>query len=140
MPGSFSWHQEGRDRKGGDQRRALRVAFGQEAGAPPEPFLVGLATLMLLSQAAEEQPLRTAHDMFAAMGADRFAGQAAAELHATGERARPPPGDRRRSHAQETRVANLAAAGASDSEIVAQLFISPSTGDHHLRKCSASST
>src|ERR1700722_16512207 len=40
------------------QRGALRVAFGQEAGAPPERFLVGLAALTLLSQAAEEQPLR----------------------------------------------------------------------------------
>src|ERR1700735_5671990 len=39
------------------QRRALRVAFGQEAGAPPERFLVGLAALTLLSQAAEAQPL-----------------------------------------------------------------------------------
>src|ERR1700722_11073140 len=39
------------------QRGALRVAFGQEAGAPPERFLVGLATLTLLSQAADEQPL-----------------------------------------------------------------------------------
>src|ERR1700739_4404481 len=39
------------------QRGALRVAFGQEAGPPPEPFLVGLATLTLLSRAAEAQPL-----------------------------------------------------------------------------------
>ena len=37
------------------------------------------------------QELRTAHDMFAAMGADRFAERAAAELRATGERARPAP-------------------------------------------------
>ena len=35
----------------------MRVAFGQEAGPPPELFLVGLATLTLVSLAAEEQPL-----------------------------------------------------------------------------------
>ena len=39
------------------QRGALRVAFGQETGAPPEQFLVGLAALTLLSRAAEAQPL-----------------------------------------------------------------------------------
>jgi DNA-binding CsgD family transcriptional regulator len=79
--------------------------------------------------------LRTAHDMFAAMGADRFAKQAAAELRATGERARArTPETAVDLTPQETRVADLAAAGASDSEIAAQLFISPSTVDYHLRK------
>ena len=73
--------------------------------------------------------------MFAAMGADRLAEWAAAELRATGERARArTPETAVDLTRQETRVADLAAAGASDSEIAAQLFISPSTVDYHLRK------
>ena len=79
--------------------------------------------------------LRTAHDMFAGIGADRLAEWAAAELRATGERARArTPETAFDLTRQETRVADLAAAGASDSEIAAQLFISPSTVDYHLRK------
>jgi DNA-binding CsgD family transcriptional regulator len=79
--------------------------------------------------------LRTAHEMFAAMGADRFAERTAAELRATGERARTrTPETASDLTPQETRVADLAAAGASDSEIAAQLFVSPSTIDYHLRK------
>ena len=39
------------------QRDALNVAFGLAAGTVPEPFLVGLAALGLLSSVAEEQPL-----------------------------------------------------------------------------------
>ena len=81
------------------------------------------------------QELRTAHDMFAAMGADRFAERAAAELRATGERARArTPETAVDLTPQETRVADLAATGASDIEIAAQMFISPSTVDYHLRK------
>jgi DNA-binding CsgD family transcriptional regulator len=39
------------------QREAMEVALGLSAGRPPNPFLVGLAVLNLLSEAAERQPL-----------------------------------------------------------------------------------
>jgi DNA-binding CsgD family transcriptional regulator len=39
------------------QREALEVVFGLDSGHPPEMFLVGLAVLGLLSDAAEERPL-----------------------------------------------------------------------------------
>lgn len=39
------------------QRAALASAFGLRAGDPPDPFLVGLATLSLLAEAGASQPL-----------------------------------------------------------------------------------
>ena len=45
------------ERLPGPQRDALGVAFGLSGGTAPSPFLVGLAVLGLVSEAAERQPL-----------------------------------------------------------------------------------
>jgi AAA ATPase domain len=48
---------DGLDGLPGPQRDALRVAFGMQEGAAPDRFLVALAVLSLLAEAAEVQPL-----------------------------------------------------------------------------------
>src|SRR6476620_7443560 len=44
------------------QLDALAVAFGLNAGPPPNPFLVGLAVLGLMSEVAKDRPLLTVVD------------------------------------------------------------------------------
>lgn len=82
---------------------------------------------------AREQ-LRAALDAFAGMGAQGFAGRAQAELEATGVHPTTRrPGPSSGLTAQETQVARLAAAGDTNREAAAKLFLSPATVDHHLR-------
>lgn len=38
------------------QRQAINIAFGMDTGKPPDPFLVGLGCLTLMSRAAQAQP------------------------------------------------------------------------------------
>src|ERR1700730_6967826 len=46
------------------QKNALLTALGMRAGAPPEVFLVGLATLSLLDEVGDERPLVVVADDF----------------------------------------------------------------------------
>jgi DNA-binding CsgD family transcriptional regulator len=83
---------------------------------------------------AREQ-LRTAHEMFAAMGAEAFAGRARRELLATGETVRKRTVETRGElTAQEAQIARLARDGLSNPEIGSRLFISVRTVQYHLHK------
>jgi DNA-binding CsgD family transcriptional regulator len=79
--------------------------------------------------------LRTALEQFTTMGAEAFGRRAERELLATGEHARKRTVDTLDELTpQETQISHLAADGRTNREIAAQLFISPSTVEYHLRK------
>ena len=83
---------------------------------------------------AREQ-LRAAHDSLSRTGAEAFAARARRELLATGESVRRLTSETRDALThQETQIARLAAAGNTNPEIGAHLFISPRTVEYHLRK------
>ena len=83
--------------------------------------------------AASRAPLRAAGDLFAGLGAVRWADRARQELRASGERLGPRGDDvRQRLTAQELQIARLAADGLSNREIGERLFLSPRTIGSHL--------
>jgi DNA-binding CsgD family transcriptional regulator len=83
---------------------------------------------------AREQ-LHLAHEMFSHIGAEAFAERARRELLATGETVRRRTADTVDALTpQEVQIARLAGDGRSNSEIGAELFISPRTVEYHLHK------
>ncbi|MEK6438636.1 helix-turn-helix transcriptional regulator [Pseudonocardia sp. T1-2H] len=79
--------------------------------------------------------LRVALDMFDGMGLPCFAERARVELRATGERTRKREvGTAEELTPQEAHIACLVSRGEGNREIAAQLFVSPSTVEYHLRK------
>jgi DNA-binding CsgD family transcriptional regulator len=79
--------------------------------------------------------LRLAYDMFSDFGMEAFAERTRVELEATGEHARRRTVDTLdQLTPQEAQISRLVAQGNTNREIAAQLFISPSTVEYHLRK------
>ena len=79
--------------------------------------------------------LRAAFELFVGMGYETFAERTRRELLATGETVRKrSPDTIDQLTAQEAQIAALAAAGQTNPEIGAHLFISPRTVEWHLRK------
>jgi DNA-binding CsgD family transcriptional regulator len=78
--------------------------------------------------------LASAYEIFDSIGAAAFAERARIELRATGGQARQRAAAPETLTAQEALIARLAAGGASNPEIAAQLFVSRATVAYHLRK------
>jgi DNA-binding CsgD family transcriptional regulator len=81
------------------------------------------------------EELRTAYELFVAIGMDAFAERARHELHATGGTVRKRTLETRDDlTARERQVAMMARDGLSNLDIAARLFLSPRTVEWHLRK------
>jgi DNA-binding CsgD family transcriptional regulator len=117
--------------------RRLAAALAAHAD-PAMPFEVARTRLALGERlrrdrrpAAARAQLAAARDAFAAMGGRSWAARAERELAAAG--GDPAPRGTDELTARERDVCDLVAAGATNREVAAALFLSPRTVEHHLR-------
>lgn len=111
-------------------------------GTIPTPVELGRAHLSygewlrrVRRRAEAADQLRRAAELFAEAGADPFTQRADRELQAAGGHPRASAaGDPTGLTRQERTVAELAAAGHTNAEIGATMFLSANTVDYHLRK------
>ena len=114
---------------------SLHEGAGRRFDEARTRLLYGEWLRRLRRRADARAQLAAAYRIFRSMGADGYAKRAAAELAATGadlERCDHAPGPFAKLTAQEAQVVRLAAAGLSNRDIAAQLFLSPRTVGHHL--------
>jgi DNA-binding CsgD family transcriptional regulator len=124
----------------GDVREQFETALA--LGATLSPFLRARTELLYGEWLRRERQLREARrhlrraaDLFHQVGAPPWEERADAELRATGERARRrDPSTLDQLTPQELLIAGLVAAGMTNRQVAAQLYLSRRTIDYHLRK------
>src|SRR5215468_2821610 len=118
---------------------ALALELHAAAGRPFDRARTELACGQALRRARRpgraRGHLRAALEGFEQLGAAGWAERARAELRASGETPRRrDPSTLTQLTPQELQIARLAAGGATNREIAAQLFVSPRTVEYHLYK------
>ena len=124
----------------GDTQEQFETALAPDGTV--SPFLLARTELLYGEWLRRERRrrearrhLRRAADLFRQVRAPPWEERAEAELRATGEKARRrDPSTLDQLTPQELQIAGLVAAGMTNREIAAQLFLSPRTIDYHLRK------
>jgi DNA-binding CsgD family transcriptional regulator len=123
-----------------EQTREFELALLEHARLP-NPFELARTQLLygehlrrLRQPGDSRQPLRSALELFQAIGCAPWASRALAELRAAGEHVRGVDTARAVLTTQEQQIAGLVASGASNREVAEQLFLSHRTVEYHLRK------
>jgi DNA-binding CsgD family transcriptional regulator len=124
----------------GDGREQFEAALAPYAGRSPfqharTELLYGEWLRRERAPVDARRHLRRAADLFRQVGAPPWEERAEAGLRATGETARRrEPSTLDQLTPQELQIAGLVAAGMTNRQIAAQLYLSPRTIDYHLRK------